>query len=128
MTTTVEEDHAADNAAAAMPAGAESADAEVSPRPLPTGKLHRNMHILNSIVRTIGKASAYMDEQETDQSHFFNPAHAPTKVLTIEDASTGLVVPASEEAVAAAPAGSAPGSKPASRSAPWLAPWLEEEQ
>ena len=91
----------------------ESADAEISPRPLPTGKLHRNMHILNSIVRVIGKTSAYMDEQEADEAHFINPAHAPAKVLTVEDPNTGEVVPASE--VVDAPAGSAPGSNSASQ-------------
>ena len=55
--------------ALAFTPGAESADAPISPRPVPTGKMHRNMHILNSIVRTIGKTAAYIDVDEANESH-----------------------------------------------------------
>ena len=91
MTTTVEEDHAAEGALAPT-LGAESADAQISPRPVPTGKLHRNMHILNSIVRTIGKTAAYMDVDDANESHFESSEHALERVLTIEDSNTGEVV------------------------------------
>ena len=69
-----------------------TADAQISPRPVPTGKLHRNMHILNSIVRTIGKTAAYMDVDDANASHFESSEHAPARVLTIEDPNTGEVM------------------------------------
>ena len=77
------------------------------------------MHVLNSIVRTIGKTAAYMDVEEAHESHFDNPEHAPMKVLTIEDPNTGEVVPAAaaEEGGSGgdgASAGSVPVSKPVS--------------
>ena len=37
---------------------------EPSPRPVPTGKLHHNMMILNSALKLIGKTMAYVDLDE----------------------------------------------------------------
>jgi hypothetical protein len=39
-----------------------------SPRPVPTGKLHHNMMILNSALRVIGKTMAYADDKSNQSS------------------------------------------------------------
>lgn len=103
-------------------------EGDLSPRPVPTGRLHHNMHVLNSIVRMIGKTASYIDTDEADEAHFENPDHAPDKVATVVDNTTGQVVRADGEdnssvatskagskAGGGSQAGSKAGSKPGSK-------------
>ena len=103
-------------------------EGDLSPRPVPTGRLHHNMHVLNSIVRMIGKTASYIDTDEADEAHFENPDHAPDKVATVVDNTTGEVVRADGEdnssmatskagskAGGGSQAGSKAGSKPGSK-------------
>ena len=47
------------------------------------------MHVLNSIIRMVGKTASYIDEEDAHDAHFENPDHAPTKVASTTDTKTG---------------------------------------